>query len=99
MSGDHFLLFLLVLLLDGGRGGSGQSLCSERSSLWRKEPADTSEARESSWKRAVVYLKLLTTQSKKTHNTDERLHVSETTNCTEDKQMIGSGHSKQRCQG
>ena len=43
-----------ILWLKGGGGGSGQTLCSERSELQRAERADASEANESSRKPAVV---------------------------------------------
>ena len=73
---DHFLMILLVLWLKGGGGGgSGQTLCSERSELRRAERADASEASESSRMRAVVYLKLLTRQTKAPH-------ITQTKKCT-----------------
>ena len=58
--------------------GSGQTLCSERSELRRAERADASEASESSRRRAVVYLKLGTRQTKAPH-------ITQTKNCTEHK--------------
>ena len=60
--------FSLCFGFRGGRGrGSGQTLCSERSELWRAKRASANEASESSQMRAVVHLQLLTRQTRKAH--------------------------------
>ena len=70
---DHSLSLVLWLIEE--EGGSGQTLCSERSELQQAERANASEASESVWMRAVAYLKLLTRQTKKPH-------ITQTKNCT-----------------
>ena len=65
------LLFVLVMWLKGGEGGSVQTLYSEQSELRRAEHAKAREAAQSSRMRAVVYLTLGTGQAKPhTHNTN-----------------------------
>ena len=95
---DSVSMFLSFLWLEGeGEGVSGQTLCSERSELRRTERANASEASESSRMRAVVYLKLLTRQTKAPH-------ITQTKNGTyhrlkaehETSKNAGPGNSKQR---
>ena len=70
-----FFFFFILWIQGGEKGASGQTLCSEWSEQWRAERADACETSESSRKRAVVYLKLLTRQTKKPH-------ITHATNCT-----------------
>ena len=91
------MILLVLWLKGGGGGGSGQTVCSERSELRRAKRADASEASESSRRRAVVYLKLGTRQTKVPH-------ITQTKNCTyhrlksehETNKNAGPGNSKQR---
>ena len=66
------MILLVLWLKGGGGGGSGQTLCSERSELQRAQRANASESSESSRMRVVVYLKLLTRQTKKPHTTQTK---------------------------